>query len=257
MMRLAVVAAVLAGCASGSQNAATSDGPPVTPDAKDYRDAPMQPIDAPAMHADAHVTPDAHVTLDAFVYHDAPPPPDACTPVAHEMLLNPVFDSTPMGTSWTAQPIDSTYPIITADSVTGVPGPQSAPYRAWLGGWSGDQKNNVASLTDVLSQDIAIPAGATNVVITGYYAVITNESPGTGVFDTAAVDLVQTNDTPIEAILATDNTSSATSWTAFSHTFTTSVAGQTVRLRFTSTNDITNATNFLFDTLSLKATYCP
>ena len=45
-------------------------------------------------------------------------------------------------------------------------------------------------------------------------------------------------------------------WTPLTKTFTGNYAGQTVRLRFTSTNDIINVTNFFFDTIALTATYC-
>jgi len=52
-------------------------------------------------------------------------------------------------------------------------------------------------------------------------------------------------------------TTTPAAWQPFTHSFTANVSGQTVRLRFTSTNDVTLGTNFFFDTLSLKATHCP
>jgi hypothetical protein len=109
--------------------------------------------------------------------------------------------------------------------------------------------------SDKLYQDIAVPAGATMLVLTGKYAVATAET-GSTVFDTAAVDLVQPNGSLIEAIKSLSNATSAANWKTLSHTFTANVAGQTVRLRFTSTNDDLNPTSFYFDTLSLKATTC-
>jgi hypothetical protein len=102
-----------------------------------------------------------------------------------------------------------------------------------------------------------VPAGTTHLVLTGYYAAGTMETSTTTVYDTGALDLIQTNGTPIEGVLALSNLTGAGTWTAFSHTFTASLAGQTVRLRMTSTNDYTNASNFFFDTFSLKATHCP
>jgi len=35
------------------------------------------------------------------------------------------------------------------------------------------------------------------------------------------------------------------------------IAGTTVRFKMASTSDFSNLTNFFYDTLSLKATYCP
>lgn len=244
MMRYGLVAVALAGCASAGKSGASTDAPPVvTPDAHEFFDAGNNEVipDAP---------PDARIVMtDA-----GPPPPDAaCVPVATELLANPAFDLTPVGTGWTEQDIDPTYPVITS-APSGLPA-QSAPYVAWMGGITGDDIG-ASSATDVLYADVTVPAGTTQLVLTGYYAVATSETDPTP-YDTASVDLLQTNGTPIEAILAMDNTTIATSYAQFTHTFTSNVAGQTVRLRFTSTNDIINATSFFFDTLSLQATHCP
>ena len=76
--------------------------------------------------------------------------------------------------------------------------------------------------------------------------------------DTGHVDLLQTNGTPIEAVLSLSNlTNTGSAWLLFTHNFATIPVGQTVRLRITSTNNQTLGTNFFFDTLSLKATHCP
>jgi hypothetical protein len=102
-----------------------------------------------------------------------------------------------------------------------------------------------------------VPANTTQLVLTGYYIVGTTET-GTTVYDRASVDLQQTNGTPIENVMSLNNTTTTpAAWQLFTHTFTANVSAQTVRLRFTSTNDITNVSNFFFDTLSLKATHCP
>jgi hypothetical protein len=201
---------------------------------------------------------DAPGGRDGSLYFDAPDPgPDGprgdggCVPTTTELLANPAFDLTPLASGWTEQNIDNTFPIITAD--TGLAA-QSTPDRAWMGGFQGSDLG-VMSVSDTLYQDVAIPAGTTQLVLTGYYAVATAET-GPTVFDTASVDLLQPSGTAIEAIQALTNATAAATWTQLSHTFTANVAGQTVRLRFTTTNDDLNATSFFFDTLSLKATSC-
>ena len=241
-----VVFVLLAGCAAAG-GAAQSDAPPGSgsPDAKQYLDGQIE------------VTPDARPDAppDAAVHHDAAidAPPDACVPMATELLANPAFDLTPIGTGWTQQPIDPLYPDITAD---GAYAPQSAPYKNWMGGIDGTTEG-LSSVTDIVYADVTIPAHTTALVLTGYYTVGTTENPNDAPYDTANVDLLQTNGSPIEAVLAMSNlTNTGATWTQFSHTFTTIPSG-TVRLRLTSTNDITNATNFFFDTFSLKATHCP
>jgi hypothetical protein len=256
MSRFAAVVVVLAGCASGKTNQLGSDSSSNGgPDSKVYHDAFPAQIDARVYHdahvvADAHVYHDAHVFADAHVYNDAHVFHDACVPLTTELLANPVFDVTPV--AWTQQPIDPLYPDITGDGFTA----QSAPYKVWLGGFTGQQKG-VLSVTDVVYQNVVVPAGTTQLVLTGYYAGGTAETSTTTAYDTAALGLTQTNGTPIESVLALSNLSHVATWTAFSHTFTANVAGQTVRLRMTSTNDYTNLTNFFFDTFSLKATHCP
>jgi hypothetical protein len=184
-------------------------------------------------------------------------PPDACVPAQVEKLVNPVFDLAPTGTGWTEVPIQGLtggpFPIITSDG----PVAHSAPNKAWLGGAAGEDVVPIqASVTDQLYQDIVIPASTTQVVITGFYLVGSNDSTTT-VFDTFRLDVLQPNGTPIETVLQLDNKTVATAFTAFTKTLTANVAGQTIRLRATSTNDIDLHTNFFLDTVSLKATHCP
>jgi hypothetical protein len=99
-----------------------------------------------------------------------------------------------------------------------------------------------------------VPANTTALMITGYYIVETEELGG--VYDRATVSLETTGGTQIEAIKSLDNSTTASTWTAFNHTFTnlSQIKGQTVRLKLTTTSDDTFRTNFLFDTIVLSAT---
>jgi hypothetical protein len=180
-----------------------------------------------------------------------PPPPDACVPMTTQLLVNPALDLTPMGTGWMQQPINSSYPLITAMDGTSGPAEHSPPYKAWLGGFNG------SGVTDVLHQDVAIPAMTKQLVLTGFYQVRTDES-GSTVYDTASVALIQTTGTLIETALAVSNATPRSTWTAFAHPFGQDMSGQTVRLRLTSRSDTSRPTSFFFDTLALTATHgCP
>jgi hypothetical protein len=217
-------------------------------------------IDAPKA-ADAAVVADAK-PIDAAVMIDAPPPmpdaamatPDAyqCTVMTRQLLINPVLDVDANGTGWTQINIDNAYPIITADGFAA----QTAPYKAWLGGWAGIDKGQ-ASLTDQLYQDVMVPMGTTMLRLTGQYAVGTQETTTT-VFDSGQLALVRTDGTPIEVVLQLSNLTTTAGWVAIDRTFANpmSLSGQTVRLRMTSTNDITDASNFFFDSFALTVTYC-
>lgn len=192
-----------------------------------------------------------------------PPPPDACVPVQGEKLTNPVFDLTPNGMGWVDGRDPATnmlsggpFPIISPNP-TGVAA-QSAPNKAWFGGASGsDVTPTKPSLVDTLHQDITMSPTATNVIVSGYYLVGTNEPATTTAYDTFSIDLVQTNGTLIENILQLSNVTAASTFTPFSKNISANVAGQTIRLRMTSINDGIYHTNFFIDSVSLKATHCP
>lgn len=251
----ALVAVLLVGCASGRSNVAPGDG-----DINEFLDGTIEgeldaAIDAKPIDAMVDATPIDAAPPDAAPPDAAPPdaaPPDAyqCTVMTRQLLLNPVFDLTPRAVNWTEQNIDNAYPVITdQDGVV----EHSAPYKAWMGGFVAPTIGG--SVSDGLYQDVMVPAGTTMLVLTGYYEVRTGES-GATVYDTAQVALTQTNGTPIETALSLSNATPTTAWTAFSKTFTPNLSGQTVRLRFTSSNDDSFATSFYYDTLALTATYC-
>lgn len=237
MKRVALAVLVLAGCASGrSATDVDADvGQPV--DAKEYRDGRIEP-----QH-------DAQTVIPT----DAPKPPDAyvCQVQTQQLLANPVLDLNPMGMGWVQQPIDGAYPIVTSDD--GI-AEQSAPFKAWMGGFAGEDYF-VSSLSDQFYQDVTIPMGTTQLVLTGFYEVRTGETLNS-VYDTAQVALTQTNGTPIESAVQLSNLTPTTAWTPINKTFSGNLSGQTVRLRLVTSNDITNATSFYFDTLALTATYC-
>ena len=243
MMRFAVLAVGLCACASGSQNREGEIDAPAQQqqvDAKQFQDAPPQHPDA-AMHH-----PDAFVYLDAPAVVTPDAPPDACVPVSTQMLANPSFDASPVASGWNEVQFNSTQEV-TNDV------PQSVPYSLFLGGWTG-----YGTVTDQAYQDVAIPANATNVTLSGYVAVGTSELGGT--WDTAQVGLIDpATSAGIEVALSVDNnTNTSGGFVTFSHSFSVgAIAGKTVRLRFTSTSDDTNNTNFFFDTLQLNVTHCP
>lgn len=176
-------------------------------------------------------------------------PPDGstgCTTMTRDLLANGNLDGTPVGTGWTAMPAVATDQLVTPND--GVP-EQTAPNKAWLGGIA------QANATDVLYQDVMVPASTTMLVLTGYFDVRTSEI-GTTVYDTGKAEITQTSGTLIEAVLSLDNAHPQTAWQAINHPVAATVAGQTIRIRLSSKNDGLNATSFYFDTLALQATYC-
>jgi hypothetical protein len=258
---------------TGSGNDAAPPSPPIdaarTPvDAPRAIDAP-RPIDAHLVDAEPDARPIDARPIDAEPIDaepiDAPRPIDAgCTPTTTQLLANASFDASPLGSGWTQKPIQNApggpYPLIVANSAD-VETPNTLPDEAYLGGIDGDEVDpQQTTVSDELYQDVTVPAGTTQLVLSGFYFVVSDESPSDPtVYDTGAVSLVTTTGSLIETALSVSNVTAAsmTGYVAFSHTFTTDVAGQAVHVKLASTNDSIKPTAFYFDTLSLEATHCP
>lgn len=249
-----------AGCASGGSSLGQGDGSVIEDTAQP--DSPVQPdslVQPDAFTPDAFVpdafVPDAFIAPDAAVdaMVDATVTPDACVPITTQLLLNPALDLTPMGASWQQTPIDAAYPLITDQDG---PAEHSAPYKAWLGGFVAPTAGG--TVTDVLWQDVMIPAGTTQLTLSYQYIVGTQEdATATTAFDTASVAITQTNGTVIANVNSFSNLTPVAAWTAINFTVPQNLAGQTIRLRLTSSNDDSFTSNFFFDSFALTATHCP
>jgi len=261
---LAATCLLVAACAKGSDNpgddddvdARQIDAPSLDVDASPTDapnvDAPnidAASIDAPSIDAasiDAATTDAAMTdaaTTDAMVTDAAI---DAgCTTMVLERLTNPAFDLTPMGTGWSQTPHNAAYPIVTGDDGLAE---HTAPYKAWLGGWD-------ETATDSMYQQVTIPAGTTQLTLRGQYASATDET-GTTVYDTCNVELLDSSGGLVQSVMSLSNVNTVANWTAFQFTFSNPQAGQTRRVNFRSSSDISNATAFFFDSLALEATVC-
>ena len=122
------------------------------------------------------------------------------------------------------------------DSSTGEPA-RSGSWKAWLDGYG-------TTHTDTLSQSVSIPAGC-HASLSFYLHVDTAETTGTTAYD--------------KLTLTTNGTSKATFSnlnhnTGYAvHTYDlTSYAGTTVTIKWTGTEDVSLATNFVIDDTSLN-----
>jgi hypothetical protein len=272
---------VLAGCARGASLGGNGDAPGGYQDAPGYMDAPtrMAAADAPAsmqddaklppdakVYEDAKVFEDSKVFLDGKIYEDAHVYMDACTPMQMQVLTNPAFDLSPVETGWTqTENPNKSIEIVTDETPPDGFAYQSPSYYAWLGAEVGP--NHSTPYVDDLQQNVTIPANTTSLTLTGNYIVFTNEDQDDpSVYDTAVVELTQTDGTPISPSLQLNNTDDQNDhsshnpppWQTFSLTFdAAALSGTTVTVNMTSSNDYSNYTSFAFDTLALTATYCP
>lgn len=250
---LAVV--VVAGCAAGSrpaggEDASTQSDAPNNP----FPDSPLvdaRLVDAPLVDAPLI---DAPLAIDAMI--DAPViTPDACVPTITQLAANPSFDLAPVGVNWSEIRYSSSVPLVVTDTDA-----QSGVGYALLGGYESGFDGLYAE--DYLYQDFVIPPNTTSLVISGYVAVLTNDSLSQP-YDIAGLGLLFPNSpsTPGILVLALDNTDAGTiggTWTPFSQTIVQNLSGQTVRFQMESSSDWLDPTIFAFDTLSVTATSgCP
>lgn len=266
-----LVAALAAGCATAGNNdqpdgsvfpqpdaaQGTPDAAQGTPDAaQSTPDAAQGTPDAMPMADAAPGTPDAMSTPDAMGTPDAGTPdamgtPDAgCTNTITQILVNAGFDSGP-GTGWVEN--GGGYDIILSTTSTPDPfpfTPDTPAYAAWMGG--------ADSSTQSLYQDVAIPANAIDARLSWKQVIGTQETTTVSAYDTMSVTLRNTGNTVLETLASFSNldAGTTTTWLAQGKTLTGSYAGQTVRVYFEESNDISNPSNFFVDSVALDVTVC-
>ncbi|CRK56106.1 Serine protease [Alloactinosynnema sp. L-07] len=148
-----------------------------------------------------------------------------------QVLANPGFESG--NTSWTASSgvitTDATYPARTGS------------WKAWLCGYG-------ATHTDTVDQTVSIPSGATSSTLS-FYLRIDSAETGTTVYDTLKVQILSTSG----AVLGSVTYSNADENTAYAlkSINMNSYIGQTVKIRFTATEDADLQTSFVIDDTAL------
>jgi hypothetical protein len=161
-----------------------------------------------------------------------------------ELLVNPGFDAG--HTAWVESTLSASQ-IITPDSAVVSIKAQSPSNLGWLGGYSNAE--------DDLYQLVTIPAGATSINLSFYYAIFTAETMA-GKFDTMdayTYDPVASTYTPLATF---SNAMPTSTWTRFSTSLPASLAGQTFEVGFLATTDMSKNTNFFVDSVSLTVTAC-
>lgn len=188
------------------------------------------PIDANAPHGEAP---------------DAAPEEPGCTTQTINLLGNPDLDAG-QGGGWLESSSGGYALIINQNATQGEVAAHTPVFMAWLGGY--------ADAVDSMSQEIALPADATAVHVTGQRRFLTDE--GGGVFDRSWVDVTSTSGTVLETLKQWSNQDANGSWAAFDFPLTGSYQGQTIRLRLRSDADDSLRTHFFYDSLAFQVTTC-
>jgi Zn-dependent metalloprotease len=112
--------------------------------------------------------------------------------------------------------------------------------------------NGVNSTTGTIYQTVTVPSGGAN--LNFWLNISTQEAAGASVFDRLFIEVRNTSGTLL-ATLATfsnQNSQTAGAYTLRGPYNLSAFAGQTVRIQFRGTNDITLPTNFRIDDVSVK-----
>ncbi len=162
----------------------------------------------------------------AFSGGGTTPPPPGCT--AGQLLGNPGFESG-VATPWSA-----TAAVVTNDAGEAA---HTGTWKAWLDGYG-------TTHTDTLSQTVTVPSGCTSVVFSFFLHVDSAETTTTTAFDRLTVKAGATT-------LATfSNLNKATGYVQRSFTLS-GVAGSSVALSFSGTEDTSLQTSFVVDDAAL------
>lgn len=112
--------------------------------------------------------------------------------------------------------------------------------------------NGVNSTTGTIYQQVTIPSGGAN--LNFWLNISTQEAAGASVFDRLFIEVRNTSGTLLSTLATFSNQNSGTAgvYVLRGPFNLSSFAGQTVRIQFRGTNDITLPTNFRIDDISVK-----
>jgi Zn-dependent metalloprotease len=112
--------------------------------------------------------------------------------------------------------------------------------------------NGVNSTTGTIYQTVTVPSGGAN--LNFWLNISTSEAAGASVFDRLFIEVRNTSGTLLATLATFSNQNSQTAgvYTLRGPYNLSAFAGQTVRIQFRGTNDVTLPTNFRIDDISVK-----
>ena len=162
--------------------------------------------------------------------NEATATPTSGSCAASQLLGNPGFET------GTAAPWSASSGVVSDN--TQEP-PHSGSWDAWLDGYG-------KTHTDTLSQTVTLPAGCSTYNLSFWLHIDTAETTTTTKYDTLKVQLLNSSGTVLSTLATFSNLNHASGYQQ--HTYSLgSFAGQTVRLKFTGTENISLQTSFVID----------
>ncbi|NLE59539.1 MAG: hypothetical protein GX616_14350 [Planctomycetes bacterium] len=122
-------------------------------------------------------------------------------------------------------------------------------YNPWTGVW-GAFLGGVNEADDRLSQAVTLPAGA-SLTLTAWWSLATDEQPYER-YDTLTLSLHRPDGSLLVTLATLDNTAEENTWERLTFDLT-SYAGQNVTIRFAALTDLSDASDFYLDDVTLLA----
>jgi hypothetical protein len=154
-------------------------------------------------------------------------------PVISQLFLNPGFELGAV--NWTA-----TAGVLTN---SGIMPPRTGTWNAWMNGYGEDH-------IDTLEQQVTIPAAATSATLSFWVFIETDESPGFA-FDFLSVQVLNSGGSLLETLATYSNEDALAAYVQKTFDLT-DYAGQTIKVRWTGTEDSSLYTSFVIDDTSLE-----
>jgi len=164
----------------------------------------------------------------------APPPPPP-PPGGSQLLLNPGFESGNNG-NWT-----TTAAVI--DSSTGRPA-RTGSWKAWLDGYG-------STHTDYAYQQVTIPSTATSATLTFWVRIDTSETTTSIAYDKLSVQILNSSGGLLQTLATYSNLNANNTYVQKSFNVSNYI-GQTIRIRFYGTEDVSLQTSFVIDDTALN-----
>ena len=157
-----------------------------------------------------------------------------CT-VSQQLFSNPGFESGNNGV-WvtTAGVVDN----------SASPAARTGSWKAWLDGYG-------TTHTDTAYQQVTIPSTATSATLTFWLRITTAETTTSTAFDNLSVQVLSSSGTLLSTLATYSNLNASSTYAQKSFSLN-SFIGQTIRVRFSGTEDSSLQTSFLVDDTALN-----
>jgi serine protease len=154
-----------------------------------------------------------------------------------QLIVNPGFE-TGSATPWALTPA-----VLCNNSACAGETAHSGSWFAWLDGYG-------TTHTDTATQKVSIPAGKTSATLAFYLHIDTQETTRTTAYDTLAVQVLNSSGTVLATLASYSNLNAASGYALKSMNMNAYI-GQTVQIRFVGREDVSLATSFVIDDITL------